>query len=52
MERILPGPNGDIAIPDRPGMGIRVDTQAIKKYLVPLEITVRGRTLYRTPNLE
>ena len=43
--------NGDIRAPDAPGLGIKVDTAALQKYLVPCEITVRGETIYRTPEL-
>lgn len=41
--------NGDIRAPDAPGLGLSPDMQALQKYLVPVEITVRGETIYRTP---
>jgi len=43
--------NGLVRAPEAPGLGIEPDLAAIKKYLVPLEISVRGETLYRTPEL-
>ena len=46
---ILPDANGEIAVPDGPGLGIDVNTAGLTKYLVPVEITVKGKTLYRTP---
>jgi len=48
-ERILPGPDGMIRLPDGPGLAITPDPAAIRKYLVDAEITVNGRVLYRTP---
>lgn len=41
--------NGDIRVPDAPGLGVAPDVAALEKYLVPLEITVRGEKIYRTP---
>jgi len=43
--------NGHVRAPESPGLGIAPDLEAIKKYLVPLEISVRGATLYQTPQL-
>ena len=43
--------NGSVRAPDTPGLGITPDLVAAKKYLVPVEITVRGEVLYRTPVL-
>lgn len=48
---ILPDRNGEIALPDAPGLGIAVDTKAIAKYLVDAKITVKGKRLYTTPSL-
>jgi L-alanine-DL-glutamate epimerase-like enolase superfamily enzyme len=46
-----PDANGELRLADAPGLGIEVDTGAIKRYLVETEIRVRGETLYRTPAL-
>jgi L-alanine-DL-glutamate epimerase-like enolase superfamily enzyme len=46
---IAPDRNGQIVLPDRPGLGIDIDLAAIKKYLVDVEIKVKGQVLYRTP---
>ena len=43
--------DGLISLPDAPGLGIEVDTDALGKYLVEAEIKVGGRALYRTPSL-
>lgn len=43
--------NGQVRAPDTPGLGITPDLVAAKKYLVPVEISVRSQVLYRTPEL-
>lgn len=43
--------NGQIRAPDAPGLGIAVDTAALRPYLVDTEIKVAGKVLYRTPEL-
>jgi L-alanine-DL-glutamate epimerase-like enolase superfamily enzyme len=43
--------NGDISVPEAPGLGITPDVTALRKYLVPVEIRVRDEVLYRTPEL-
>jgi L-alanine-DL-glutamate epimerase-like enolase superfamily enzyme len=45
------GSDGKVRVPDEPGLGIAVDPGGIRRYLVDAEITVGGRTLYRTPTL-
>jgi L-alanine-DL-glutamate epimerase-like enolase superfamily enzyme len=46
---ILPDQNGEVHVPHAPGLGIDVDTARIREFLVDVEITVNGNTLYRTP---
>jgi len=46
---LLPDANGEIWLPDRPGLGIDVDLAACRPYLVETEIRVRGQILYQTP---
>lgn len=46
---LLPDANGEIRLPDRPGLGIDVDLAACRPYLVETEIRVRGQILYQTP---
>ena len=48
-EKIVPNKNGELILPERSGLGITVDTQNLKKYLVKAEIQVKGETLYQTP---
>jgi len=42
---------GRIAAPDAPGLGIEVDTAALRSYLQDVEIVVAGERLYSTPTL-
>jgi L-alanine-DL-glutamate epimerase-like enolase superfamily enzyme len=51
-EHLTPDPDGLLRLPDAPGLGITVNVDALRPYLVDTEITVRGRVLYRTPTLE
>lgn len=44
--------NGEIRAPEAPGLGIDVDTAALRPYLVDTEISVAGKVLYRTPALD
>jgi len=46
---ILPDQNGEVHVPHSPGLGIEVDTARVREFLVDVEITVNGNTLYRTP---
>lgn len=51
LEHLLPDTNGEINLPDRPGLGMTPNLDTVKKYLVDTEISVGGRVLYRTPDL-
>jgi L-alanine-DL-glutamate epimerase-like enolase superfamily enzyme len=48
---LLPGADGLIHLPEAPGLGIRPDPAAIRKYLLDTEIRVGGKVLYRTPEV-
>lgn len=50
-EKIIPDTNGYIHVPEKPGLGITVDVQALKKYLVDVEIKVNNKLIYYTPDL-
>jgi len=43
--------SGHVHLPERPGLGVDPDPAAIGKYLVDTEIKVKGRVLYRTPEI-
>ena len=48
-EHLLPDADGQIRLPDAPGLGVTPDVDALRKYLVDAEIKVGGKTLYATP---
>lgn len=43
---IVPDGNGDIAVPDAAGLGIDVNTDALRQYAVDVEIKVGGKLLF------
>jgi len=43
--------DGLVRAPEAPGLGVELDLDAVRGYLQDVEITVGGRTLYRTPDL-
>ncbi|HRF49720.1 MAG TPA: mandelate racemase/muconate lactonizing enzyme family protein [Anaerolineales bacterium] len=43
--------DGEIHLPERPGLGVDPDPETIRRYLVDTEIRVDGRVLYRTPTV-
>ena len=40
--------NGQIALPDAPGLGMEVNTEVIRSYGVDVELKVRGETIFRS----
>jgi L-alanine-DL-glutamate epimerase-like enolase superfamily enzyme len=51
VEKILPDEEGYIHVPEAAGLGITINTPALQKYLVDVEISVNGRSIYYTPEL-
>ena len=49
---LLPDRNGEIHVPDAPGLGMTVNVGDLSKYLVDVEIVIQGSTIYKTPRLE
>lgn len=50
-QHLTPDEEGLLSLPQGPGLGVEVDTEGLKPYLVQTEIRVAGKTLYRTPDL-
>ena len=48
---IAPDKTGLLHVPDAPGLGIEPDFEGIAPYLVDVEIRVRGKQIYTTPEL-
>ena len=51
VDAIEPGADGLIRLPDAPGLGMTVEPERFRPYLVDVEIKVGGRVLYRTPRI-
>ncbi|MGI8484795.1 MAG: mandelate racemase/muconate lactonizing enzyme family protein [Thermomicrobiales bacterium] len=43
--------NGLVHVPSTPGLGMQLDLNAARRYLIDTEIRVGGKVLYRTPEL-
>ncbi len=48
---LWPDADGLLRLPESPGLGIPVHSEAIRNYLVPVSITVGNRVLYETPRI-
>jgi L-alanine-DL-glutamate epimerase-like enolase superfamily enzyme len=48
---LLPDSNGEIRVPEAPGLGIDISIEGMRNYLVDAEIKVNRQTIYRTPSL-
>jgi len=48
---LLPGADGQVRLPEAPGLGMEIDAAALAPYVLEVEIRVKGATLYRTPAL-
>ena len=51
LNHIEPDANGEIALPDTPGLGIEIDPDAVTRYKVDVEIRVKGKTIFSTPSI-
>jgi L-alanine-DL-glutamate epimerase-like enolase superfamily enzyme len=49
--RIAPNANGEIEVPDAPGLGVTINPAALKTYAVDVEIKVKGRTIFAPPKI-
>ena len=49
VQSIHPDGNGEVRAPKGPGLGMDVESDTIRRYLVETEIKVRGEVLYATP---
>lgn len=49
VNRIAINANGEVHVPDAPGLGVTVDTEALKKYQVDVEIHLEGKKFYNSP---
>jgi L-alanine-DL-glutamate epimerase-like enolase superfamily enzyme len=49
QNHLTPDSLGSVAAPDAPGLGISINPDAVRRYLVDVEIKVRGKTLFASP---
>jgi L-alanine-DL-glutamate epimerase-like enolase superfamily enzyme len=50
LNQIKPDANGEIVLPDAPGLGIEINPEALARYKVDVEIRVKGKTIFSTPS--
>lgn len=48
---LTPDANGEVNVPSAPGLGVSMSREGMRKYLIDVEISTHGRTLYRSPAL-
>jgi L-alanine-DL-glutamate epimerase-like enolase superfamily enzyme len=46
---IVPDANGEINVPDAPGLGIAINPAALQQYKVDVEIRIGGKPIFTTP---
>lgn len=51
-DHLLPDATGTIHVPQRPGLGIGINVDAIRAYLVDVEIRVRGQLLFESKSVD
>jgi L-alanine-DL-glutamate epimerase-like enolase superfamily enzyme len=50
QNHLLPDAQGQVRAPDAPGLGMQIDGLAVRRYQLPVDIRVAGRTLYTSPD--
>ena len=51
LTRITPNANGEITLPDAPGLGVEVNPEALVRYRLDVEIRAEGKTLFSSPRV-
>ena len=46
LNHLTPRPDGELALPDAPGLGMQVNPKALETYKVEVEIKVKGKRIY------
>jgi L-alanine-DL-glutamate epimerase-like enolase superfamily enzyme len=52
QNKMVANARGQVTIPDRPGLGVEPDLEALRKYFVPVELKVGGETVFRSLELK
>ena len=50
-EQLPADAEGLVYVPERPGLGMTPNPETLRRYLQPVEIRVRGKVLYTTPDI-
>ena len=50
VETIDPGPDGFIHVPESPGLGMTINHEALRKYVVQVDIRIQGKQIYYQPD--
>lgn len=48
---MVPDESGHIRLPEAPGLGISPNPEALRNYMVSVNIEVNGRILYSSPRI-
>ena len=48
----VPDASGEIRAPESPGLGMKINAEAVNRYRVDVDIRVQGKTLYSSPGFE
>ncbi len=48
---LLPDANGEVRVPEAPGLGVVMSAAGMRQYMVDVEIRAKGKTLYSSPRL-
>jgi L-alanine-DL-glutamate epimerase-like enolase superfamily enzyme len=48
---LTPDANGEVRVPASPGLGVTMSAAGMRKYLVEVEIAVKGAVLYRSTKI-
>src|SRR5690606_2753285 len=51
-DHIVPDRNGEIHVPDAPGLGVEINPEAFRRYGQDVEIKVAGRVLFSTASVD
>lgn len=51
LNHIVPNADGEIVIPDAPGLGIEINSEALKRYGQDVEIKIGGKVLFATARI-
>ena len=51
ITQIAPNANGEIELPDAPGLGIELNLEALETYRVDVDIRINGERVFQSPRI-